>query len=117
MIEPGELQLDHGPPCRGCRWANLTMACAACGKQTAVVALASSECHIEWCASCWTELQAIRVGSRLPKAWPVGEYVDRQAHREQQRSRHRARPDTTPQEITPQALPWGKDENESEGAA
>jgi hypothetical protein len=93
------------------------MACAACGGPTGVVALASSACHIEWCASCWTELLAIRVGTRAPACWPVGEYVERQAHRQDKRAHHRTRPDTTPQEITPQAMPWGKDENDSQGAA
>jgi hypothetical protein len=99
--------LDHGRPCRGCLEARLSMQCAACGRPTAVVALASPECHIEWCARCWSELESVRVGRPLV-AWPVTEYLAQQQRgqaavkpgKRHQRQKHDK---PAPQ---PQMLPW-----------
>jgi hypothetical protein len=66
---------DHGPPCRGCRRARLTLECACCGRRTSVVALASSICHVEYCRACWDTLVSLHVGKRLPRWWPVREYL------------------------------------------
>jgi hypothetical protein len=108
---------DRDPACRGCRQARLTMQCAACGRRTAVVALASSVCHIEYCEQCWQMLQTVRLGTRALQAWPVGEYVELQAHRERKRplavsaaaqKPRRAHRRTRRQDVTPQPLPWGE---------
>jgi hypothetical protein len=110
---------DHEAACRGCRQAQLTMQCAACGRRTAIISLASSVCHIEWCERCWQTLLAVRVGTRALQAWPLDEYVAIQSRREQAHRPTAAIPKprrphrrTTPQDVSPQALPWGKDDNE-----
>jgi hypothetical protein len=117
---------EHGTPCRGCRRAHLAMACAACGQRTAVVALASTICRVEYCRACWQTLQAVRLGTRALQAWPVGDYVRLQAHREQQRplavsaavqKPRRVHRRTKAETIAPQALPWCEDEMAQGGAA
>ncbi len=83
---------EHGVMCPSCRDKRLTMHCAACGRPTAVVTLASAHCHVEWCASCWQTLLGLRDTTQSLPFWPVAEYVQLQTHRELKSERGSASP-------------------------